>query len=294
MSKVISTGFLSEIINGIKINSTIQCHYSYYKSYNSRSVSFIVVHYTGNAKDTAKGNANYFKSSGNRIASAHLFVDDTSIYQSVKLRDKANHCGTSGKYYHASCRNTNSIGIEMCTSGNYKVSKKTQENTAYLCAYLCKKLGITENEVDKYVLRHYDVTHKSCPAQMSGSNNKEWSDFKNMIKNILKNGSLDSTKNTTETSKTDSVVSSRNITATGKASKFNKSISGSYKTTANLNLRDNATVSSKSLVVIPKDTKVMCYGYYSITDNVKWYYVQYTKGNITYTGFSSSKYLKKV
>lgn len=144
------------------------------------------MHYTGNSKDNAKNNANYF-ASGSCKASAHFFVDDAAIYQSVELRDVAWHCGGKS-YYHAACRNSNAFGIEMCcTAGNYKVSEKTKENAAYLCANLCKRLGITAEDVDTYVLRHYDITHKSCPAQMV-SNEKEWKAFKEDVKNILTTG----------------------------------------------------------------------------------------------------------
>ncbi len=175
---------ISGSINGIAVNSSIPCSSGNYENCSSRAVSFVVMHYTGNSKDTAKANANYFKTSG-RSASAHIFVDDDSIYQSVELRDKAWHCGASS-YNHASCRNANSIGIEMCcTAGNYKISDTTKKNAAYVCAYICNLLGITADQVDTYVLRHYDVTGKNCPAQMAGSSNSEWTSFKSMVKSIL-------------------------------------------------------------------------------------------------------------
>lgn len=184
----INTGFISDRINGILVNSSIKCDSRNYNNRTSRTVNYIVMHYTGNSKDNAKNNANYF-ATGSRKASAHFFVDDTNIYQSVELRDIAWHCGTSGSYYHKACRNSNAFGIEMCcTAGNYKVSQKTIENGAYLCAYLCKRLGISADQVDTYVLRHYDVTHKSCPAQMAGSSNEEWKAFKEAVKNILTTG----------------------------------------------------------------------------------------------------------
>lgn len=44
-------------------------------------IKYIVVHYTGNNGDTAYSNTNYFRSY--RGASAHYFVDDKSIWQSV-------------------------------------------------------------------------------------------------------------------------------------------------------------------------------------------------------------------
>lgn len=198
--KKITTGFITDKINGIKVDSSIKCHSSNYNNYESRDVGYIVMHYTGNKKDTAKNNAAYFKSA-NRKASAHLFVDDSNIYQSVELRDAAWHCGTSGTYYHKECRNINSIGIEMCcTAGNYKISTKTQQNAAFLCAHLCKTLGITAKDVDTYVLRHYDITHKTCPAQMVSSST-EWKNFKTMIKNILNTGNIAGTVKQTKNNK---------------------------------------------------------------------------------------------
>ena len=39
--------------------------------------------------------------------------------------------------------------------------------------------------VDTYIIRHYDVTGKNCPAQFAGSNNADWQAFKNRIKEGL-------------------------------------------------------------------------------------------------------------
>ncbi|MDD3488735.1 MAG: N-acetylmuramoyl-L-alanine amidase [Paludibacter sp.] len=182
MSKTITTGFIQGTINGIAVNGSLPCSTANFNNNASRAVGYVVMHYTGNEKDSAKANANYFRT-GSRSASAHLFVDDSEIYQSVELRDTAWHCGAK-TYYHNACRNANSVGIEMCTSGGYKVSDKTKENAAYLCAYICGILGISANEVDTYVVRHYDVTHKKCPAQMVDNGN-EWQEFKNRVKDIL-------------------------------------------------------------------------------------------------------------
>ena len=183
---IITMGFIKDVINNIEINSSIECDLTNNTRFSRRDISYIVMHYTGNSKDTAKNNANYF-AGANREVSAHFFVDDTSIYQSVKLKDMAWHCGTKKTYYHNNCRNSNSLSIEMCcTAGNYKVSETTQKNAAYLCAHLCKLIGIGAGQVDTYVLRHYDITHKKCPAQMVNEN--EWKLFKTMVKNILSTG----------------------------------------------------------------------------------------------------------
>ena len=181
MGKYVSITTPVTSVNGISINRSKPASYTNYSNANGRTVNYIVCHYTGNNSDSAWGNANYFQGAY-RDASAHYFVDEEEIYQCVDACDTAWHCGSS-YYYHNECRNANSIGIEMCCSGNYKVSATTKENTAQLVAELCKYLGITD--VDKYVVRHYDVSHKSCPAQMAGSNNAEWNEFKARIKAIM-------------------------------------------------------------------------------------------------------------
>lgn len=186
MAAHITKGFLTgTIIHNIPILSSYPCNSKNYTNMDSRDISYIVMHYTGNIKDTAINNAKYYNTANGAQASAHFFVDDTSIYQSVELRDKAWHCGTTKTYYHNKCRNSNSIGIEMCcTAGNYTPSDITILNSAYLCAYLCKLIGITANQVDEYVIRHYDVTHKECPRIMVRDINK-WIAFKQQVKNIL-------------------------------------------------------------------------------------------------------------
>lgn len=104
-------------------------------------------------------------------------------------------------------------------------------------------------------------------------------------------GSTDKTTSNTTTEKKDI----KRITATGKITeKIDKKIAGTYKTTANLHMRDDAGTNKKSLVLIPNGTKVSNYGYYKTSGGVKWYYIQVTINSIVYTGFSSSKYLKKV
>lgn len=87
---------------------------------------------------------------------------------------------------------------------------------------------------------------------------------------------------------------SKKVVAGAYADKFNKSLAGTYKTTANLYMRHGAGTNKKSMVVIPNGTKVKCYGYYSVSNGVKWLYIQVTIDGVQYTGFSSSAYLKRV
>lgn len=87
---------------------------------------------------------------------------------------------------------------------------------------------------------------------------------------------------------------SKKVVAGAYADKFNKSLAGTYKTTANLYMRHGAGTNKKSMVLIPNGTKVKCYGYYSVSNGVKWLYIQVTIDGVQYTGFSSSAYLKRV
>lgn len=82
--------------------------------------------------------------------------------------------------------------------------------------------------------------------------------------------------------------------ATDSARNFLKTLAGTYKVTASaLNVRNGAGITKKIMVAIPKGTAVKCYGYYTAVLGTKWLYVQFTYNGVKYTGFASSKYLKK-
>jgi hypothetical protein len=87
--------------------------------------------------------------------------------------------------------------------------------------------------------------------------------------------------------------STKDVKATGTADKFDEKLAGTYTTTANLNLRNDAGTGNKSLCIVPKGTKVKCYGYYSLSKGVNWLYVETTVNGTDYTGFCSKSYLKK-
>lgn len=98
---------------------------------------------------------------------------------------------------------------------------------------------------------------------------------------------------TTPATTTKPATKVKEVTASGMATKFDKKLAGSYKTTASLHCRDDASTSYKTLKVIPKGTIVKNYGYYKPANGGNWLYVQCTLGGITYTGFCYAKYLKK-
>lgn len=76
---------------------------------------------------------------------------------------------------------------------------------------------------------------------------------------------------------------------------FDETLAGAYKTIGSLYLRAGAGKGKPELVVMPNNTTVRNYGYYTLVDGTKWLYVQTTIKGVTYTGFCSSntKYLAK-
>ena len=129
---------------------------------NANQIKYIVVHYVG-ATGGAKDNCKYFEWTF-RGASAHYFVGHQGeIWQCVLDEDISWHCGTTGKYYHPYCRNSNAIGIEMCcrvrSDGSWYFEQATVDATIELVKLKMEQYNIpVEN-----VVRHYDVTMKSCP-----------------------------------------------------------------------------------------------------------------------------------
>lgn len=166
-----------------------------YSNGNNRQIKYIVIHYFG-ALGTAKNTATYF-ANAYRGASAHYCVDESSIYQCVEDKDISWHCG-GDNYYHAYCRNSNSIGIEVrplkintssirADDRDWYFSEQTIKNTVDLVKMLMRKYNIPiEN-----VIRHYDVTHKWCPRPFMGTDtntyykttgNFQWDTFKSLLK----------------------------------------------------------------------------------------------------------------
>ena len=148
----------------------------------TENIKYIVVHYTGGNNDTAENNGFYF--SRNCIkTSAHYFVDENEIVQSVSDDVVAWHCGAN-QYSHPSCRNSNSLGVEICTkrdgNGVCFLDTKAMDNSASLIWYLMEKYQIPLD----CVVRHYDVTRKDCPAPMVGDGESLWKLFKERIMEI--------------------------------------------------------------------------------------------------------------
>lgn len=159
---------------------------NYGGSRNASQIRYLVYHYTGNDGDRAANNAKYFQ---NNIvkASAHYFVDDTTVWRSVPDLKVAWSVGgskyanadkTGGGTMYGVISNTNSLSIEMCDTirnGVYQASEATLSNAAALGRALMEKYGIPiEN-----VYRHFDVTGKHCPSYLV--NAQKWAEFKKRL-----------------------------------------------------------------------------------------------------------------
>ena len=149
-----------------------QAHSSNYTVGRNRPIDRIVLHFTAGNGDTAANNSDFF-AKANRGASAHYFVDENTVVQSVKEGDTAWHAGNWEM-------NNRSIGIEMCSRkdsrGNYYIPDATVKRAAELTRELMLKYGIPVTGV----IRHYDVTGKKCPAPMV-DNAILWNNFKAML-----------------------------------------------------------------------------------------------------------------
>lgn len=150
-----------------------QAHSGNYQPGRTQPIEYIVVHYTANKGDTAKNNVDYFARTVTGT-SAHYFVDRNAVMQSVDEGDTAWHCG-SDHPRHPYCRNSNSIGVEMCNSVG-GVPEAVRDRTA---AFVRQKMAEYGIDVD-HVLTHYLVTGKRCPAPWV-DNPSEWETFKAML-----------------------------------------------------------------------------------------------------------------
>lgn len=118
-------------------------------------VNYIAIHYTANPGATAQANRNYFENL------AHTQETKVSSHFVVGLDGEVIQCiPTSEMSYATNSRNVDSVSIECChmdETGAFETA--TYQSVVKLTAWLCTRFGLTEENV----IRHYDVTGKSCP-----------------------------------------------------------------------------------------------------------------------------------
>lgn len=152
------------------------------------AIRYIVIHYTANDGDHDESNAKYFQTARKPAASAHYFVDDDSVTQSVPDnfvayavggKKYADCAATGGGRLYGKVTNANSISIEMCDTqrdGRYQAAEQTMANAAGLCRRLMEKYGIG---ID-HVVRHFDVNGKHCPVYFM--DNAAWEKFRDRLR----------------------------------------------------------------------------------------------------------------
>lgn len=128
------------------------------------STKYIIIHYTGNAKDTAENNVKYFFN-GDRRAGANFFVDGKGVWASTPEEYTAYGAGVLHNRKYARlwgiCTNHNAINIEIaCDAGNSLPTAEAVTNAVELTKSLMAKYGIPESNV----VRHKDVAGKRCPS----------------------------------------------------------------------------------------------------------------------------------
>lgn len=199
----------------------------------------------------------------------------------------------------------NATGVETWIDRNYtsadmKLAKCIQTK-------LAKYTGLKDRGIKK---EDFTVIYQNkCPAVLTeGGFMDGRSDYKvitsaegqkayarAVAEGLIEFLSLERKTATSTTKPASSSESAKKVVAKDTAQSFSKTLAGTYKVTANdgLHVRTGAGVTKKSLVVLPSGTKVENFGYYTTSLGIKWLYVQVTLKGVQYTGFASSKYLKK-
>ena len=131
----------------MEVHKDYPCHVDNYQRGRAQPVSFLVFHYVG-ATGGAEANAKYYGRTPGIGASAHYFVDhapNAEVWASVDEGDTAWHCGAKS-YRHPTCRNANSIGIEMCchldAKGGWYIDEATMAAAAELGRDIMTRYGI--------------------------------------------------------------------------------------------------------------------------------------------------------
>ena len=155
---------------------------SYGSTRSRKSVKYIVIHYTGNKGDTARGNGLYFKYRNEREAGAHWFVDKKGlIVRSIPMTKTAWSVGgffttdNGAGFYYRKCTNSNSVSIELCDLA-MGPSFLQQQAVRDLVRYIQERCPNA-----KTIIRHWDVNGKSCPEPMIGTKSACWQSFKEFI-----------------------------------------------------------------------------------------------------------------
>ena len=158
-----------------------------------KEVKKIAVHYVGNPNTSALANRNYFENckEGGRYVSSHYIVGlKGEVIQCIPL-DEWSYCTNQANGY--------SISIECCHPKSDGIfNDSTYVSLCELCAMLLKKFNLTTNDL----IRHYDITQKTCPLhwtptkyQSEAVATARWNRFKQDVQTVMDGGKI--TRNNT-------------------------------------------------------------------------------------------------
>lgn len=149
------------------------------KRRNVKDIKFIVIHDTANTSRGANAMAHYkYLNHAQRYGSAHYYVDDTQIIQTIgdsRIAWAVGDTWASQYRTRSDVTNENSLSVEMCinSDGNYQ---KTWSNTVELVKNLLLRFP------QCIVIRHFDATGKPCPSYMRKNDWDLWYQFLRDIK----------------------------------------------------------------------------------------------------------------
>ena len=158
-----------------------------------KEVKKIAVHYVGNPNTSALSNRNYFENckEGGRYVSSHYIVGlKGEVIQCIPT-DEWSYCTNQANGY--------SISIETCHPKSDGIfNDSTYVSLCELCAMLLKKFNLTTNDL----IRHYDITQKTCPLhwtptkyQSEAVATARWNRFKQDVQTVMNGGKV--TRNNT-------------------------------------------------------------------------------------------------
>ncbi|MEH7116916.1 LysM peptidoglycan-binding domain-containing protein [Neobacillus vireti] len=133
----------------------------------NKGVFGVVWHYTASAKATAQNIRDYFDGTcirQGRYASAHDVIDKTMVIHMIPHNEVAYHAHDHSVCYvkqFGDNANFTAIGVELCIDANMNLEPETYANAVEYGFMLCKQYNL---DPMKDFYRHYDVTHKNCPA----------------------------------------------------------------------------------------------------------------------------------
>jgi N-acetylmuramoyl-L-alanine amidase len=129
----------------------------------------ICIHNTGNSKSTARNERNWLTNPANVSSIGyHIVIDEKEVIYCVPLQEIMYHAGSV-------LGNTQSIGIEICESGDFD---KTMRNAVAEVKLLMGLFGIPAEKV----VQHNFYNKKDCPRLLrAGYAGWDWERFKKEI-----------------------------------------------------------------------------------------------------------------